>query len=166
MPILPLEVWLEGIVFVFGTICSVIVSCAGIAASAMAGLRAAPMTPVLRLLLEGIILCCLIAIAFFGVSTIYIAYDEVDVQRPVGGGSCSSPASSSIPSMSSELKSSMSVKSSTVAIKWVVGGNEFLRHLLPTQAGHSSTKGLMTRRETLMNLARRPRESAKRCLRR
>ena len=37
---------------------------AGIAAFAMAGLRAAPMTPVLRLLLGGIILHCLIAIAF------------------------------------------------------------------------------------------------------
>ena len=123
LPLLPLEAWLEGIVFVFGTIRSIIVSCAGIAAFAVAGLRAASMMPVLRLLLEGIILRCLIAIAFFGgVHHIYISYDEVDVQRPVGGGSCSTPASSSIPSMSSEPKSSMSVKSSTVAIKWVVGG--------------------------------------------
>ena len=80
------------------------------------------MTPVLKLLLEGIILCCLIAIAFFGGVTMYISYDEVEVQRPVGGGSYSSPASSSILSMSSEPKSSMSVKSSTVATKWVVGG--------------------------------------------
>ena len=73
LPILLLEAWLEGIVFVFGTIRSVIVSCAGIAAFAMAGLRAAPMTPVLRLLLEGIILRCLIAITFFrGVHHLYI----------------------------------------------------------------------------------------------
>ena len=57
-----------------------------------------------------------------GVSTMYISCDEVAVQRPVGGGSCSSPASSCIPSMSSESKSRMSVRSSTVAIKWVVGG--------------------------------------------
>ena len=66
MFILPLEVWLEGIVVVFGTIWSVIVSCAGIAAFAMAGLRAVPLTLVLRLLLGGIILRCVIAIAFFG----------------------------------------------------------------------------------------------------
>ena len=73
LPILLLEAWLEGFVFVFGTVRGVIVSCAGIAAFAMAGLRAAPMTPVLRLLLEGIILCCLIAIAFFGgVHHVYI----------------------------------------------------------------------------------------------
>src|SRR3954470_14648927 len=58
----------------------------------------------------------------FGVSTIYMSYDEVAVQRPTGAGSCSSPTSSSIPSKSSEPKSSMSVKSSTVATKWVVGG--------------------------------------------
>ena len=73
LPILSLETWPEGIVFVFGTIHNVIISCAGIAAFAMAGLRAAPMTPVLRLLLEGIILRCLIAIAFFGgVHHVYI----------------------------------------------------------------------------------------------
>ena len=81
------------------------------------------MTLVPRLLLRWIVFCCLIAIASFGgVHHIYISYDEVAVQRPIGGGSCSSPASSSIASMSSELKSSTSVKSSTVAIKWVVGG--------------------------------------------
>ena len=55
-----------------------------------------------------------------GVSTMYISCDEVAVQRPVGGGSCSSPASLCIPWMSSESKSSMSVKSSTVAIKHTV----------------------------------------------
>ena len=66
MFILPLELWLEGIVIVFSTIQSVIVSCAGIAAFAMAGLRAAPLTSVLGLLLGGIILRCFIAIAFFG----------------------------------------------------------------------------------------------------
>ena len=64
MFILPLEVWLEGIVVVFGIIRSVIVSCASIAA--MAGLRAEPLTPVLGLLLGGIILRCLIAIALSG----------------------------------------------------------------------------------------------------
>ena len=92
----PLYIVLEGIVVVFGTIRSVIVSCARIATSAVAGLRAAPLTSVLGLLLGGIILRCLIAIAFFGVSNMYISYDDVAVQRPVGGGSCSSPALSSI----------------------------------------------------------------------
>ena len=76
LPILPpglLQAWLGGIVFVLGLIPSVIVSCAGIAIFAMARLRAAPMTPVLRLLLKGIILRCLVAIAFFGcVHHIYI----------------------------------------------------------------------------------------------
>ena len=66
MFILPLEVWLEGIIVVFGTIRSVIVSCVGIAAFAMAGLRAAPLTSLLGLLLGGIILRCLIAIPLFG----------------------------------------------------------------------------------------------------
>ena len=66
MFILPLEVWLEGIVVVFGTIRSVIASCVGIAAFAMAGLRAAPLTSVLGLLLGRIILRCLVAIPFFG----------------------------------------------------------------------------------------------------
>ena len=47
LPILPLEAWLEGIVFVFGTIRSVIVSCAGITAFAMAGLGAALTTHML-----------------------------------------------------------------------------------------------------------------------
>ena len=127
MPILSLdllEAWLGGIVFVFGTIRIAIVSCAGIAIFSLAGLRAAPMMLVLRLLLRvGGVLHCLIAIAFFGgVHHIYISYDEVAFQRPIGGGSYSSPASSSILSMSSELKSSTLVKSSTVAIKWVVGG--------------------------------------------
>ena len=42
-----LEVRLVGVVFVVGTIRIAIVSCAGIA---VAGLRAAPMTPTLRLL--------------------------------------------------------------------------------------------------------------------
>ena len=76
MPILPLgllEAWLGGIVFVFGIIQSVIVSFTGIAIFAMRGLRAAPMTPVLILLLKGVILCCLITIAFFGgVHHVYI----------------------------------------------------------------------------------------------
>ena len=73
MPILLLKAWLEGIVFVFGIICSVIVSYAGITVFAMAGLRAALMTLVLGLLLGGIILRCLIAIVFFGgVDHVYI----------------------------------------------------------------------------------------------
>ena len=134
MSILPLEVWLEGIVVVFGTIRSVIVSCAGIAAFAVARLRAAPLTSVLGLLLGGIILCCLIAPPSLGVSTMYMSYDEVAVQRPVGGGSCSSPASLSIASMSSEPKSRMLVKSSTVATKWVVGGER----ISSSSASHSS----------------------------
>ena len=66
MFILPLEVWLEGIFVVLGTIRSVIVSCASIATFLMAGLRAAPLTSVLGLLLGGIILRCLVAIPFFG----------------------------------------------------------------------------------------------------
>ena len=73
MFILPLEVWLEGIVVVFGTIRSVIVSCSGITTFAMAGLRAAPLMSALGLFLGGIILCCLVAIAFFGgVHHVYI----------------------------------------------------------------------------------------------
>ena len=43
---------------------------------------------------------------------------------------------------------------------WV--GNEFLRRPLPTRAEHSSAKGLLTRRETVMSLARRLVASAKR----
>ena len=65
---------------------------------------------------------------------IYISYDEVAVQCPVGGGSCSSPALSSILSICSESKSSMSVKLSTVAIKWVVGGER----ISSSSASHSS----------------------------
>ena len=73
MFILPLKVWLEGIIVVLGTIWSVIVSCAGIAAFAMARLRAAPLTSTLGLLLGGVILRCAVAIAFFGcVHHIYI----------------------------------------------------------------------------------------------
>ena len=66
MFILLLYIILEGIVVVFGTIRSVIVSCAGITTFAMAGLRAAPLTLALGLLLGGVILHCLFAIAFFG----------------------------------------------------------------------------------------------------
>ena len=51
-------------------------------------------------------------------------------------------------------------KSSTVATKWV--GSEFLRRPHPILAGHSSAKGLLTRRETSMSLARRPVVSAER----
>ena len=89
MPILLsglLEAWLGGVVFVFGTIRSAVVFCAGFGIFSMAGLRAAPLTLVLRLLPKGIILHCLIAIASFGVFTMYISYDEVAVQRPEGGG--------------------------------------------------------------------------------
>ena len=57
---------LEGIVVVFGAIRSVIISCAGITALAVAGLRAAPLTSALGLLLGGVILRCLVAIGFFG----------------------------------------------------------------------------------------------------
>ena len=125
---------LEGIV-VFGAFRNVIISCAGITALAMAGLRAAPLTLVLGLLLGGVILRCLVAIAFFGaVQHIYISYDEVAVQCPEGSGSCSSPALSSIPSKSSEPKSSMLVKSSKVATKWVVGG----QRISLLSASHSS----------------------------
>ena len=83
------------------------------------------MTPVLKFLLEGIILRCILlilAIVFFGcVHHVYVI-DEVAFQCPVGAGSWSSSTSSSISSMSSESKSSMLVRSSTVATKWVVGG--------------------------------------------
>ena len=64
--ILPLYIMLEGIVVVFGAIRSVIISCASITALAMMGLRAASLTLALGLLLGGIILRRLIAIAFFG----------------------------------------------------------------------------------------------------
>ena len=68
-----LEGTLIGVVFIFGTIRIVIISCAGITIFAMAGLGEAPMTPVPRLLLRGIIFRCLITIAFFGgVHHIYI----------------------------------------------------------------------------------------------
>ena len=64
---------LEGIVAIFGTIRSVIISCAGITTFSLAGLRAAPLTSVLGLLLGGVILHCLIAITFFGcVHHVYI----------------------------------------------------------------------------------------------
>ena len=82
LPILPfglLEVWLGGIVFVFGIIRSAIVSCAGIAIFAMAGLRAAPMMPIHGLLLGGLSSIALLPSLSLGVSTMYISYDEVAV---------------------------------------------------------------------------------------
>ena len=73
MFILRLYIVLEGIVVVFGTIRSVIISCAGITTFAVAGLRAASLTPALGLLLGGVILRYLVAIAFFrGVHHIYV----------------------------------------------------------------------------------------------
>ena len=70
---LPLYIVLEGIVVVFGTIRSVITTCAGITTFVVAGLRAAPLTSVLGLLLGGVILRFLLAIGFFGgVHHIYI----------------------------------------------------------------------------------------------
>ena len=58
---------------VFGTVRGVVISCARITIFALAGLRAAPLTPALRLLPGGVILRCLIAIAFFGcVHHVYI----------------------------------------------------------------------------------------------
>ena len=47
---------------------------------------------------------------------------------------------------------------------WV--GSEFLRHPHPSLAGHSSAKVLLTRRETLMNLAHHRKASAERYPRR
>ena len=71
--VLRLYIVLEGIVVVFGTIRSVIISCADITTFAVAELRAAPLTSALGLLLGGVILRCLIAIAFFGcVHHVYI----------------------------------------------------------------------------------------------
>ena len=128
LPVLPsslFKAWLGGIVFIFGIIRSAIISCVGIAVCTLAWFRAAPLMSALRLLLKRIILHCihlLLAIVSLGVSTIYMSYDEVAVQHPVGGGSCPPPALLSIPSMPLESKSSMSVKSSTVTTKWVVGG--------------------------------------------
>ena len=73
MFVLRLCIMLEGIVVVFGTIRSVIISCASITALAMMGLRAASLTLALGLLLGGVILRCLVAIAFFGgVHHVYI----------------------------------------------------------------------------------------------
>ena len=57
---------LEGIVVVFSTIRSVIISCAGITTFALAGLRAALLTSALGLLLGGVILRYLVANAFIG----------------------------------------------------------------------------------------------------
>ena len=69
----PLYIMLEGIVVVFGTIRSVIISCAGITTFVVAGLTAAPLTLALGLLLGGVILRCLVAIAFFrGVHHVYV----------------------------------------------------------------------------------------------
>ena len=79
MFVFQLYIMLEGIIVVFGTIRSVIISCASIIALAVAGLRAESLTLVLGLLLGGVNLRCLIAIAFLGVSTMYISYDEVVV---------------------------------------------------------------------------------------
>ena len=57
---------LEGIVVVFGTIRRVIISYAGITTFALAGLRAAPLTSALGLLLGGVIPHYLVTIAIFG----------------------------------------------------------------------------------------------------
>ena len=111
-------------------------------------------------LLEGLSSVASSPLVSFEVSTIYISYEEVAVQRPVGSGSCSSPTSSSTLSMSSESKSSTSVKSSTVAMKWVVGGQRIPSSPASTQAGHSSAQSLLTTRETLMSSACPQRESA------
>ena len=78
------------------------------------------------LILKNILWLPLCWINKFGLNTlpskaVVIPY-TCGLSRPVGSGSRSYPASSSIPLMSSESKSSMSVKSSIVAIKWVVGG--------------------------------------------
>ena len=64
----------------------------------------------------------------------YVSLEGVAVHRPVSGGSCMSHASSSIPSMSSKSKSSTSVRSSIVATKWVVGGQQ----IPSSPASHSS----------------------------
>ena len=73
MFILRLYIVLEGTVVVFGTIRSVIISCASITTFAVARLRSVPLTSALGLLLGGVILHCLVAIAFFGaVHHVYI----------------------------------------------------------------------------------------------
>ena len=61
----PLYIVLEGTVVVFGTIRSVIISCAGITIFAVAGLRVAPLMSALGLLLGGVILRYSIAIPIF-----------------------------------------------------------------------------------------------------
>ena len=66
MFVFQLYIVLEGIVVVFGAIRSVIISCASITALAVAGLRAVPLTSALGLLLGGVILRYLVAIAFIG----------------------------------------------------------------------------------------------------
>ena len=74
-----------------------------------------------------------------------------------------SPASSSMPSMSSESKSSMSVKSSIVATKWVVGGIEFLHCPYPNLGDRSPAMVLLIKRETLVSSEYRRKASAGRC---
>src|SRR4051812_29788774 len=65
------RILLEGVFF--GAIQGSIISRAGITVFALAGFRAAPLTPALRLLLGGVILRCSVAIAFFwGVHHVYV----------------------------------------------------------------------------------------------
>ena len=116
-----LEARLFGVVFIVGTVRIIIVSGAGIA---FAGLGAALAMPMLCFLLGGLASIASSPLVSFGVSTIYISYEEVAVHFPVSGGPCMSHASSSIPSMSLKSKSSTSAKSSIMVTKWVVGGQQ------------------------------------------
>ena len=116
--------WVHMVVVAFGADRGVNFPFAVITIFTVTGLGVAP-APSFWLFSEGFILRCVLSVAVVllrRVHHVYISYDEVAVQRPVGGGSKSSPAPTSIPSVLSESKSSMSVTSSTVAIKWVVGG--------------------------------------------
>ena len=66
LSILLSQIVLEEIVAIFDTIRSVIISYAGITTFALAELRVVPLTSALGLLLGGVILHYLVAIAFFG----------------------------------------------------------------------------------------------------
>ena len=94
-----LEGGLFRVVFIVGTVRIIIVSGAGIA---LAGLGAALATPMLCFLFGGLSSVASSPFVSFGVSTRYISYEEVAVHRPVSGGSCMSPALSSMSSMSSK----------------------------------------------------------------
>ena len=70
MFVLELYTVLEGVVF--GTVRRVVIFGAGITIFALAGLRAAPLTSALGLLLGGVILRCFFAILLWDIHHVYV----------------------------------------------------------------------------------------------